>query len=118
MNTDQLKKFAHDWISAWNSHDLDRILEHYTDDFEITTPMIKIAMGVETGTLKGKESIREYWSIALNKIPDLHFDLQEVTAGVGTVALYYKSVLDKMSVEVMFINEDGKIYKVLAHYSE
>jgi len=48
------REFAAEWIAAWNSHDLDRILEHYSDDFEITTPMIKMAMGVDTGCLKGK----------------------------------------------------------------
>jgi ketosteroid isomerase-like protein len=26
--------FASEWIEAWNSHDLDRILAHYSDDFE------------------------------------------------------------------------------------
>ena len=52
------RDFAREWIDAWNSHDLDRILSHYSDDFEITTPMIKVAMGEETGTLKGKKHIR------------------------------------------------------------
>ena len=54
------QRFAADWIEAWNSHDLDKILSHYSEDFEITTPMIKVVMGVETGTLRGKESIRRY----------------------------------------------------------
>ena len=111
------KEFAQEWIESWNSHDMDRILSHYTDDFEITSPMIKIATGADTGTLKGKEKIREYWTTALQKIPDLHFDLKEVTESIGSIALYYSSVLGKMSIEVMFYNDDGKIYKVLAHYN-
>ncbi|MCP4680373.1 MAG: nuclear transport factor 2 family protein, partial [Deltaproteobacteria bacterium] len=62
------KEFAEEWIAAWNAHDLDRILAHYTDDFEITSPMIKVALGVETGTLKGKDAIRKYWQAALAKV--------------------------------------------------
>lgn len=111
------QKFAKDWIAAWNSHDLDVILEHYTDTIEITTPMIKLAAGIESGSLKGKEAVRNYWEKALERIPDLHFELVEVTQGVDSVALYYKSVMDKMAVEVMFLNENGKVYKMIAHYT-
>jgi len=110
------KKFADEWIESWNSHDLNRILLHYSDNVEITTPMIKIALGIETGTLKGKEKIREYWEAALKKVPDLHFELKDVTEGVESVAIYYQSVLGKMAIEVMFFDEDGKINKVIAYY--
>jgi ketosteroid isomerase-like protein len=111
------KKFAQEWVDAWNSHDLDRILSHYGEDFEITTPMIKVAMGIETGTLKGKDKARQYWEAALKKVPDLHFELREVTQGVGSVAVYYRSVLGKMAVEVMFFDSDGRINKAIAHYN-
>lgn len=111
------KHFAEEWIQTWNSHDLDQILAHYSDDFEITTPMIKTVMGIESGTLKGKAAIREYWQTALNKIPDLRFELKEVTESVGSIALYYQSVFGKMAIEVMFFDEQGKINKVIAHYN-
>lgn len=111
------EKFAKDWITVWNSHDLGAIMNHYTDDIEITTPMIKLAAGIESGSLKGKAAVREYWQKALNKIPDLHFELVAVTQGVDSVALYYKSVMNKMAVEVMFLNDAGKAYKMIAHYT-
>lgn len=73
MNID-LREFAIDWIESWNAHDLDRILSHYSDDCELITPMIKVALGVETGMLTGKSNMREYWAAALTKVPDLKFD--------------------------------------------
>jgi ketosteroid isomerase-like protein len=51
--------FAKEWIAAWNSHDLDRILSHYVEDFEMSSPLIverKIDPG---GVLRGKAAIRE-----------------------------------------------------------
>lgn len=111
------EKFAQEWISSWNSHDLVDILSHYSDDLEITTPMIKMALGDDTGTLKGKEAVADYWSKALAKLPDLHFELVDVTAGVNSVVLYYKSVMNKMAMEVMFFNEAGLVNKMVAHYS-
>lgn len=109
--------FAHEWIESWNSHDLNRILDHYCDDFEITTPMIKVALDIESGSLKGKENIRNYWQAAFKKVPDLKFELIEVTQSINSIALYYKSVMNKMSIEVMFFNESGKVKQVIAHYN-
>ena len=31
-------EFADEWIAAWNSHDLDRVLRHYAADAELTSP--------------------------------------------------------------------------------
>lgn len=111
------KQFADEWISAWNSHDLELILNHYSDDIEVTTPMIKMAAGIESGTLKGKDAVADYWRKALSKIPDLHFELIAVTECIHSIALYYKSVMDKMCIEVMFFNDEGKVYKMFAHYN-
>lgn len=110
-------KFADEWIAAWNSHDLERVLAHYRDDFEITSPMIKMATGMDSGALQGKEAVRKYWLAALNKIPDLKFKLIDVTASVGSIALYYETVLNKRAIEVMFFDDAGKVSKAVVHYT-
>ena len=79
--------------------------------------MIKVVLGIGTGTLKGKDTTRNYWETALKKVPDLHFELKDVMEGVRSVAIYYQSVLGKMAIEVMFFNEAGKVNKVIAHYT-
>ncbi|WP_207802067.1 nuclear transport factor 2 family protein [Flavobacterium aquariorum] len=111
------QKFAKEWIESWNSHDLENIMKHYSEDIEITTPMIKLAGGIESGSLSGKQSVKEYWNKALIKFPDLHFELIEVTFGVNSVALYYKSIMNKMAIEVMFFNDEGLVNKMIAHYT-
>ena len=58
-------------------------LSHYSEDIEITTPMIKMALGEGDGSLKGKEAVADYWRRALDKMPDLHFELYDVTEGVN-----------------------------------
>ena len=35
-------KLGHDWVAAWNAHDLDAVLAHYTDDFTIKTPIAAV----------------------------------------------------------------------------
>ncbi|CAG5017659.1 hypothetical protein DYBT9275_05820 [Dyadobacter sp. CECT 9275] len=113
----EAKQFAENWIKSWNSHNMEDILSHYSDDIEITTPMIQMALGSGNGTLKGKEAVADYWKKAMTKIPDLHFELYEVTEGIGSVALYYKSVLNKKAIEVMFFNDAGKVNKMFAYYT-
>ncbi len=44
--------FAQEWIDAWNSHDLDRILSHYADDFQMISPFIMQLMNEPTGMIQ------------------------------------------------------------------
>lgn len=111
------RKFADEWIAAWNSHDLERVLAHYRDDFEIVSPMIRMTTGMDSGSLRGKEVVRNYWQAALRKVPDLEFELIETTTSVGSIALYYRSILNKRAIEVMFFDDAGKVSKAVAHYT-
>jgi len=117
ITKESAERFAKAWITSWNSHNLENILEHYSDDIEITTPMIKLATGIDSGSLKGKHVVADYWNKALKKIPDLHFELLDITVCINSVALYYKSVMNKMAIEVMFFDEQGKVNKMFAHYT-
>ena len=110
------KAFAEEWVAAWNAHDLERILSHYRDDVEIITPMIKMSLGVDTGSLVGKAAIANYWRAALEKMPDLHFELLDVCTGVNSIAVYYKSVMDKLAIEVMEFDDTGRVERVVVHY--
>lgn len=98
--------FARDWIAGWNSRDLDRILAHYADDFEMTSPLIVQRLGVADGKLKGKEAVRRYWSQGLAATPDLRFRLIDVIVGVHSVAIIYEShTLARTVVEYIQFNE-------------
>ena len=107
--------FAADWIDAWNTHDLDRVLSHYTDDFDMSSPVIIKVAGEPSGTLRGKEAVGSYWAKALQLIPDLHFELISTLVGVNSIMLYYKSARG-LSAEVFHFNRDGKVTRAYAHY--
>jgi ketosteroid isomerase-like protein len=110
------KTFAADWIDAWNAHDLDRILAHYAEDFTMSSPFIR-ALGLDaSGTLAGKVKVGAYWRAALERMPDLRFELIDVTVGAGSLAVYYTSVMGKKAVEVFFFGEDEKVVRAYAHY--
>jgi len=117
MNLEEAKQFAEHWVAAWNDHDIDAVLAHYTDDFEMTTPMIQRILGIESGTLRGKKVVGDYWRAALKKIPDLKFSIIEVTCGPASVSIYYNAITGKKAIETFFFGEKGKVYKALATYN-
>lgn len=109
-------EIAQDWIEAWNSHDLGSIMSHYSEQIEFNSPFVVKLMGDENGTIKGRDRLKEYFQKGLSAYPELKFELLNVLCGVDSITLYYKSVNEIMAAEVMTINSEGKISKVIAHY--
>ena len=116
METGFAKRFASEWIAAWNSHDLDRILAHYEDDFEMSSPIIPVLAGEPSGKLRGKAAVGAYWAKALQKIPNLHFELVTALAGVDSVTVYYKGHRG-LCAEVLHFSPGGKVRAAFAHYA-
>ena len=109
------RQFSQEWLSAWNAHDLEAILSHYADDFEMISPYIVAITGESSGVLKGKKAIGEYWGTALAKHPELHFELRQVLIGVQSVVIYYLGIKG-MAAETFVFNQEGKVMKSIAHY--
>lgn len=110
-------KFAKDWIDSWNSHDMTRILSHYTDDFEMSSPLILERLGHSEGAIRGKDAVREYWLPSLSLDPPLWFELMDVLVGVAQVTLYYRSVGRRVVAETLFIDGSGKATRGIAQWS-
>ena len=115
LNPDQARAFARDWIDAWNAHDLERILSHYEDDFEMHSPVIVTTMGEPSGTLRGKAAVGEYWQMALQRYHDLQFELVNVLQGAGSITILYNGVRG-LSAEVFHFAPSGKVHTAYAHY--
>jgi ketosteroid isomerase-like protein len=116
VDEDFARAFASDWIEAWNRRDLDAVLAHYTDDFELSSPVIIDVAGEPSGTLRGKPAIREYWTKALARLPDLHFELNEVLTGIDTITIYYRGPRGA-SAETFHFDRNGKVSQALACYA-
>lgn len=109
------EEFARKWVDAWNSHDIDAVLSHYSDDFEMSSPYIIQITGDSSGTLRGKKAVEDYWRKALEKLPTLRFELQKTLVGVESLVLYYRGVRG-MAAEVFFFDRSGHVFKAFAHY--
>ena len=117
MNEREAGLFAEDWVDAWNSHDLDRILVHYSDDVRFVSPVVGELAGEPGGVISRKPALRSYFRKGLESYPGLRFELLDVLVGVESVTLYYRSVGGRMAAEVMRLGKDGEVREVQAHYS-
>ena len=103
------EEFAHEWIAAWNSHDLERVLAHYTDDFQMTSPLIAQWLGIPDGRLQGKDAIRNYWAQGLAKMPQLEFKLVDVVVGVSSLGIVFETVgLPRRVLEFMQLDDQKR----------
>jgi hypothetical protein len=109
--------FAQEWIAAWNSHDLERILSHYSEDFEMASPLIVERMGEPSGVLKGKAAVRRYWAQGLAAQPPLRFELLDVLAGIRSITIYYRSVGRRVVAEVLEFDARGEVVRGAAHWA-
>ena len=105
-------------LKPGNAHDLERVLSHYTPDFEMSSPFIVNYAPQANGTLTGRSQMEAYWQAALDRLPDLHFELLGTLVGAGSLCLYYKTSFGKLAAEVLFINDSGKVYQAAAHYDQ
>jgi hypothetical protein len=109
--------FAHAWVQAWNSHDLEEILSHYTDDVTLVSPTAAALLGDPAGEVRGKAALRAYFAKGLAVYPDLRFELFDVMWGVRSIVLCYVNQKGTKTAEVMELDDDGLVTRVLANYA-
>lgn len=109
-------QFASQWIQAWNSHDINRIMEHYADDLEFHSPLIKVLSFNTKGIICTKDELARYFGRGLQEYPDLQFNLLCTLAGNESLVIYYQSVKERMAAEYFRFNNQGKVMHVRCHY--
>jgi len=117
--TARLTALGRDWVAAWNSRDLERVLSLYAENVEMTSPHIP-ALGVDpSGTLRGKDRLRKYWREGLETLqmlPKLHFDLIELFVSPDSVVVFYQNERGLKICEYLRLDAEGKIVQGSANH--
>jgi len=114
MSAVNAESFATEWIDAWNSHDLDRILSHYADSIVMLSPLAQKRTG--NGRVVGLAALREYWRAGLASQPDLRFQLIEVLHGHECLTLLYRNHRGQSVAETVEFGVEGKVVRAFASY--
>lgn len=97
--------FVESWAAAWNEHDLDRILAHFADDAVFSSPIAAALLPDSRGVLVGKDEIRAYWQVGLERIPDLEFTVREIFTGVDVIVIRYENHAGGQVSEVLRLQD-------------
>lgn len=109
------ERFAAEWIAAWNSHDMRRILSHYDASLEFSSPILAKLIPGSGGRLKGREAVGAYWTTALTARPDLHFELIAVLKGIDSAVIHYRGIGGKLCAEFFVFGDDALVVESHAH---
>lgn len=118
MPPPDLRKFAKDWVASWNAHDLEAILNHYSEEIVLYSPMIARVTGAPDPSLSGLDALRTYWRRALELTPELHFDLEAVLAGADSLTILYTNHRGRRSAETFVFNATSKVAFSVATYAD
>ncbi len=118
LTAEKASQFAKEWIDAWNSHDPDRIVEHYSSDIVLSSPFVKRIGAGASGCLHGRESLLAYFTVALSQFPALRFELKAFFYGVDAITVLYESVNGLLAAETMVLGDACQVTRVWAQYDK
>ncbi len=100
------------WLKAFNEHQLDALLELYDEHAEHFSPKLKIRNPETNGLIKGKAAMRAWWQDAFDRLPELYYHEERLTANDTCVFMEYTrkvgSEPDMRIAEILEIS-NGKI---------
>src|ERR1700730_14471421 len=115
LSESQARQFAHGWVQAWNSNDLDAIMSYYASEVVLTSPTAANLLNDPSGTVAGKAALRKYFERGLAAYPDLNFELLDVMRGISSVVLYYVNQKGTKTGEFMELDANQKVVRVVAN---
>lgn len=94
-------EFARQWEAVWNRRDVEAVLKHFHEDVVFTSPVAKQIGFAEDGVVNGKDALRRYWTLGLEKTPGLHFQVTAVYEGMNTLVILFKNQQGADRAEVL-----------------
>lgn len=109
------RAFAEEWIAAWNSRDLERILSHYAPEIVFLSPQAEKRTG--NGRVAGRAALRAYWGPALTAQTNLKFELIDALTGFDCVTILYRNHRGQTVAETCEFGADRQVVRSFACYS-
>jgi ketosteroid isomerase-like protein len=109
MPTPDPNSYADQWVWAWNAHDIEAVLDHFSDDVVFTSPVAARVVPESGGVVRGKAALRDYWTTAIGQQANLHFELIGVYSGESTLVINYRNHRSQLVNEVLSFGADGLV---------
>ena len=83
-------QLVQDWLEGWNTGNLDLLMSHYADDAEFVSPAVLVSLPGSNGRVSGKAAIRELYGRALERFPNLRFEVEDVIERPYGVVVFHR----------------------------
>ncbi len=103
---------ARAWLEAFNKRELERLLSLYADDAIHTSPKLRVRDPATNGEIRGKTSLRNWWSDSMARLPGLIYEERYLTASGNRVFMEYLRINpgeDSYMVAEVLVVENGMI---------
>jgi ketosteroid isomerase-like protein len=107
---------AQEWLDAWNAHDPERVVAHFTDDVVVHSPLARQLRPESRGKLRGKDQVLSYYRDGLEAASGLRFSLVEVCTGVDDITIVYRNHRGVLVTEALTLRDDGLAREVRVSY--
>ena len=114
------QQIAHTWFNAFNEHDIEKLLALYAEDAEHYSPKLKARQPETNGLIKGKAALRAWWADAFTRLPQLHYEVLQLTANDSRVFMEYIRRVpgeEDMRVGEVLVIENGQIIASRVYHS-
>lgn len=89
MKTAENRELARRWLEAFNQKDMESLLMLYHEDASHYSPKLKLRQPATGGLISGKSALRHWWQDAFKRLPELHYQLQNLICSEEAVFLEY-----------------------------
>ena len=89
----QNHNIARQWLQAFNTHDLEKLLSLYADDAQHYSPKLKLRKPETNGFIKGKVAMHSWWKEAFDRLPDLAYREITITANSDRAFMEYTRIV-------------------------
>lgn len=115
--TAEIRALAEQWIQAWNTRDLNRIMDHYATEVEFEANTVVRRWQKADGKLLGLNELREHFRLGLELVPNLHFEMEDVFSAPSGYAVLYRRENGNRVLDVVELDQEGKARRVKAFYT-
>lgn len=112
----KLEESARRWIEAWNTRDMDAIMDHYADDVVLYSPSVIERWSVAEGRLAGKAAVEQHFTKGLDEVPDTRLEFLSLLYGIEGVTIVYRRETGSYAADVVLFDDAGKVKEVRAFY--
>jgi hypothetical protein len=108
---------AKNWIAAWNAHDLDAILLHYSPNVVFEARTVATRWNKVDGKFHGIGELRDHFALGLELAPNLHFELEQVFIAPSGYSVLYTRGNGNRVIDCVELDARWRANRVVAYCS-